>query len=57
VGTEEHWEGKKGFFIDTPCTSYSCASWDVPEDDRDHFGKSDWIWLDRCWEDSFVFSS
>jgi DNA-directed RNA polymerase II subunit RPB2 len=30
VGTEEHCEGKKGFFIDTPCTSYSCASWGVP---------------------------
>jgi DNA-directed RNA polymerase II subunit RPB2 len=33
-----------------------CKLGRATEDDRDHFGKSDWIWRGRCWEDSFVSS-
>jgi hypothetical protein len=57
-GTEEHCEGKKGFFIGYAVHKLlMCKLGRATEDDRDHFGRSDWIWRDRCLEDSFVFSS
>jgi DNA-directed RNA polymerase II subunit RPB2 len=46
VGTEEHCEGKKVSLLDVH--KLLMCKLGATEDDRDHFGKSDWIWRGRC---------
>jgi DNA-directed RNA polymerase II subunit RPB2 len=44
VGTEEHCEGKKVSLLIRRAQATHVQAGRATEDDRDHFGKSDWIW-------------